>query len=156
VTEVRQLSTARRVSREVLRSYPIVAVSQFGVAEQNLEFDGYRIEAGWKAAGAIWPTLQDGSIFEDPAVFQADRLDDDEFRALPDNAYVPQGGGPLEGHRCGGEPLTQLLMPAFLGWFTKHYDWHYPSQDTSPAGKGLAQLPRSGVRGTVAPRARRN
>ena len=156
VAQVRQLSTARRVSREVLRVYPIVAVSQFGVAEQNLEFDGYRIEAGWKAAGAIWPTLQDGSIFEDPAVFQADRLDDDAFQALPDNAYVPQGGGPPEGHRCGGEPLTQLLMPAFLGWFTKHYDWHYPSQDASPSGGGLAPLPRSGVRGTVTPRERRD
>jgi retinoid hydroxylase len=156
VAEVRRLSTARRVSREVLRAYPIVAVSQFGVAEQDLEFDGYRIEAGWKATGAIWPTLQDGSTFADPAVFQADRLDDDAFQALPDNAYVPQGGGPPEGHRCGGEPLTQLLMPAFLGWFTKHYDWHYPSQDASPTGKGLAPLPRGGVTGTVVPRERRD
>jgi retinoid hydroxylase len=149
LAEVRRLSIARRVSREVLRAYPIVGVSQFGVATQDLEFDGYRIEAGWKAVGAIWPTLQDGSVFEDPAQFQADRLDDDAFEALPDNAYVPQGGGPPEGHRCGGEPLTQLLMPAFLGWFTKHYDWHYPTQDASPTGRGLAPLPRSGVIGTV-------
>jgi retinoid hydroxylase len=155
LAEVRQLSIARRVSREALRAYPIVGVSQFGVAKQDLEFDGYRIEAGWKAVGAIWPTLQDDSIFEDPAQFQADRLDDDAFQALPVNAYVPQGGGPPEGHRCGGEPLTQLLMPAFLGWFTKNYDWHYPTQDASPAGKGLAPLPRSGVTGTVAPRERR-
>jgi retinoid hydroxylase len=155
MAEIRQLATARRVSREVLRAYPIVPVSQFGVARQDLEFDGYRIKAGWKATGAIWPTLQDGSVFEDPAVFQADRLDDATFQALPDNAYVPQGGGPPEGHRCAGEPLTQLLMPAFLGWFTKHYSWHYPSQDASPTGTGLAPLPRSGVRGTVTPRERR-
>jgi len=156
VAEVRQLSIARRVSREVMRAYPIVGVSQFGAAKQDLEFAGYRIEAGWKATGAIWPTLQDGSIFEDPAQFQADRLDDDAFQALPDNAYVPLGGGPPEGHRCGGEPLTQLLMPAFLGWFTKHYDWHYPTQDASPTGTGLARLPGSGVKGTVAPREHRN
>jgi retinoid hydroxylase len=152
VDEVRELSIARRVSREAMRTYPIVGVSQFGVAKQDLEFAGYRIEAGWKGVGAIWPTLQDGSIFEDPAQFQADRLDDDAFRALPENAYVPQGGGPPEGHRCGGEPLTQLLMTAFLGWFTKHYDWDYPTQDASPAGNGLAPLPRSGVTGTVTPR----
>jgi retinoid hydroxylase len=156
VAEVRQLSTARAVSREVLRAYPIVPISQFGVAERDLEFNAYRIEAGWKAAGAIWATLQDGSTFADPSLFQADRLDDDTFGALPDNAYVPQGGGPPEGHRCGGEPLTQLLIPAFLSWLTKHYDWHYPPQDTSPNAKGLAPLPRSGVRGTVAPRQHRN
>ena len=156
VAEIRQLSTARRVSREVLRAYPIVPFSQFGVAERDLEFGGYRIEAGWKGAGAIWPTLQDASIFEDPAAFQHDRLDDDTLRSLPDNAFVPQGGGPPEGHRCGGEPLTQLLMPAFLGWITKHYDWHYPSQDSSPTGKGLAPLPHSRVRGTVTTRQRRH
>ena len=156
VAEVRELSIARRVSREALRSYPIVGVSQFGVATQDLEFAGYRIEAGWKAVGAIWPTLQDDSIFEDPAQFRPDRLDDDAFQALPENAYVPQGGGPPEGHRCGGEPLTQLLMTSFLGWFTKHYDWHYPTQDVSPAGNGLAPLPRSGVTGTVTPRERLN
>jgi retinoid hydroxylase len=156
VAQVRQLSTARRVSREVLRAYPIVPLTPLGVAEQDMEFEGYRIEAGWKATGAIWPTLQDASIFEDPAEFQADRLDDDVFRALPENAYVPQGGGPPEGHRCAGEPLTQLLMPVFLGWFTKQYDWHYPPQDASPTGKGLVPLPRSGVRGTVTPRGHRN
>ncbi len=154
LAEVRRLSLARAVSREVLRAYPIVATSQFGVAERDLDFDGYRIEAGWKGVGAIWPTLQDGSIFDDPARFRADRLDDDAFAALPDDAFVPQGGGPADGHRCGGEPLTRLLMPAFLGWFTKHYDWDHPSQDSSPRGKGLAPLPRSRVRGTVTPRSR--
>ena len=156
LAEVRQLSTARAVSRELLRAYPIVPTSQFGVAERDLEFNGYRIGSGWKAAGAIWATLQDESTFSEASLFRADRLDEDTFGTLPDNAYVPQGGGPPEGHRCGGEPLTQLLIPAFLAWFTKHYDWHYPPQDTSPNAMGLAPLPRGGVRGTVVPREHRN
>jgi retinoid hydroxylase len=156
LAEVRHLPLARRVSLEALRTYPIIPVSQFGVATKTLEFDGYQIRAGWKATGAIWATLQDGSVFEDPAEFQADRLDDETLSGLPDNAYVPQGGGPPEGHRCGGEPLIQTLLPAFLGWFTTHYDWHYPPQDATPTGSGLAPLPRSGVRGTVTPRERQN
>jgi retinoid hydroxylase len=149
VARVRKLPLARAVSREVLRAYPIVPFTLFGVAKRDLEVDGYRIEAGWKGAGAIWATLQDGSTFADPGTFRADRLGDESFGALPANAYVAQGAG---AHRCAGEALVQLLMPAFLGWFVKHYDWEYPEQDASPSGQGVGPLPRSGVRGTVTPR----
>ena len=149
LAEIRELSLARSVSREVLRAFPIVPFTLFGVAKRDLEVDGYRIEAGWKGAGAIWATLQDGSTFADPGTFRADRLDDERFGALPANAYPAQGAG---AHRCAGEALVQLLLPAFLGWFTRHYDWEYPAQDASPAGQGVGPLPRSGVRGTVTPR----
>jgi retinoid hydroxylase len=152
LAEVRRLRTARAVAREVLRVYPIAPFTFFGVATRDLELDGYRIRAGWKGAGAIWATLQDESVFADPAAFHGERLLDERFETLPANAYVPQGGGPIEGHRCAGEALVRLLMPAFLGWFTKHYDWSYPPQDAAPAGAGLAPLPRSGVRGAVTPR----
>lgn len=124
-------------------------VSAVGVAKRDLEVDGYRIEAGWKGAGAIWATLQDDSTFADPGTFHADRLSDESFGALPANAYVSQGAG---AHRCAGEALVQHLMPAFLGWFTRHYDWEYPAQDASPSGQGVGPLPRSRVRGTVTPR----
>ena len=114
LAQVDGLAKARAVSREVLRAYPITATTLFGVATQDLEFDGYTIRAGWKGAGAIWPTLQDASTFRDPAGFNDDRLSDEAFAALPANSFVPQGGGP---HRCVAETLVQTVMPAFLGWF---------------------------------------
>ncbi len=152
LAQTRQLSLARAVSREVLRAYPIAPTTFLGVARKDLELDGYQIRAGWKGAGAIWATLQDGSTFRDPTQFTAERLGDAAVGALPANAFVPQGGGLPEGHRCPGESLIQLVMPAFLGWFTRRYDLGYPAQDAAPGGGGLGPLPRSGVVVAITPR----
>lgn len=152
LAQIRGLTHARAVAREVLRAYPVAPTTFFGVAKKDLEIDGLAIRAGWKGAGAIWATLQDGSTFADPTVFRGDRLGDDAVAALPNNAFVPQGGGPPEGHRCAGEALIQLVVPAFLGWFTRHYDLTYPAQDASPGSGGLGPLPRSNLRVTIARR----
>lgn len=140
------LPKARAVSREVLRAFPIAPVTFFGVAKEDIEVDGFQIRQGWKGAGAIWATLQDGSTFQDPTRFDEERLVDGRASTLPPNAFVPQGGGPKDGHRCAGEKLIELLMPAFLGWFAKRYDLVFPPQDTTPGGGGLGPLPRSGLR----------
>lgn len=146
LVQARALDHARAVAREVLRAYPIAPTTFIGVARKDLELDGYTIRAGWKGAGAIWATLQDGSTFTDPTAFRDDRLGDDAAAALPRHAFVPQGGGPPDGHRCAGEALIQLVVPAFLGWFTRHYDLAYPAQDASPGSGGLGPLPRGGLR----------
>ncbi len=147
-----KLDGARAVTREILRAYPLAPTTFFGVAKRDLEHDGYAIRAGWKGAGAIWATLQDGSTFRDPTTFSGDRLRDAELRALPDNAFVPQGGGPREGHRCPGEALVHTVMPAFLAWFSRRYDLTWPEQDVSAKGAGIGPLPASGLRVAVAKR----
>jgi retinoid hydroxylase len=151
--QARSLDLARAASREVLRSYPIAPVTFFGIARKDLEFDGYSIRAGWKGAGAIWATLQDGKTFIDPTTYQANRLGDDQIAALPKGALVPLGGGPPDGHRCAGEALIQLLMPALFGWFTRNYELSYPQQDATPGGGGLGPLPKGGVRVRITRRA---
>jgi cytochrome P450 len=150
--QVRSLDLARSASREVLRAYPIAPVTFLGVAKKDLELDGYAIRAGWKGAGAIWATLQDGTTFQDPTTYIGERLGDAAHAGLPTSAFVPQGGGPPDGHRCAGEALIQLLMPAFFGWFVRNYDLAYPAQDASPGGGGLGPLPRGGVRVKIAKR----
>jgi len=151
--QIQQLAYARAVSREVLRAYPIAPVTFIGVAKKDLELDGFHIRAGWKGAGAIWATLQDGATFREPTQFKDDRLGDASLGALPDNAFVPQGGGTPDGHRCPGETLIQLVMPAFLGWFAKRHDLVFAAQDTQPGGGGLGPMPRGGLRIAVKPRA---
>jgi cytochrome P450 len=150
--QTRSLSLARAVSREILRAYPVAPTTFMGVAKKDLEHDGFAIRAGWKGAGAIWATLQDGTTFRDPTAFDGERLGDAALGALPANAYVPQGGGPPEGHRCPGEALMQLVMPAFLGHVARRYDLTWRTQDTSPGGGGLGPLPKSGVRVAIAKR----
>ena len=152
--QINKLMVARAVSREVLRAYPIVPTTFIGVAKRDLEHEGYAIKAGWKGAGAIWATLQDGTTFKDPTQFKGDRLGDDAMKTLPENAFVPQGGGPPIGHRCPGEALIQVVMPLFLGWFTRRYDLAWPQQDASPGGGGVGPLPKSGLRVKITPRKR--
>lgn len=149
LAQTAQLAQARAVMREILRVYPIAPSTFVGVAKSDLEIDGYTIKQGWKGAGAIWPTLQDGATFTDPTVFKADRLDDAAHHALPDGAFVPQGGGSFDGHRCAGEALVQTVVPAFLGWFTRRYDIAWPAQDAAPARAGFGPLPTSGVRAQI-------
>lgn len=153
LAQTRQLPQARAVMREILRAYPIAPVTFLGVAKKDLEIDGFGIKAGWKGAGAIWATLQDGSTFADPTTFKDERLGDAAVKALPDGAFVPQGGGGFDGHRCPGEALVQTVMPAFLGWFAKRYAIAMPQQDASPGGGGLGPLPRSGLRVKISKRA---
>jgi cytochrome P450 len=146
LAEARKLDRARAVSREVLRAYPIIPVTFFGVAKRDLELNGYTIRNGWKGAGAIWATLQDGTTFRDPTQFDGARLDDQALGGLHAHAFVPQGGGPPDGHRCAGEALIQLILPAFLGWFTRRYDLTWPPQDAAPGAGGVGPLPKSGLR----------
>lgn len=137
------------VGRELRRSYPIAPGTFFGVAKKDLEYDGHRIAKGWTAVGAIWTTLQDGATFTDPAKLDPDRMADAAFAALPENAYVPQGGGPREGHRCPGEVLVDLVLPLFAAVFVRGHAVELPTQDLTPGAGGLGPLPRDGLRARV-------
>jgi cytochrome P450 len=137
------------LAREVRRSYPIAPLTFFGVARKDLELDGLSIKAGWKGAGAIWPTLQDRATFPDPATFDPDRMSDARFAALPEFAYVPQGAGPRDGHRCPGDLLIDLVVPQFVALLVRDYELAVPAQDLAPKPAGLGPMPRSGLRATL-------
>jgi cytochrome P450 len=149
VASAATLPLADAVSREVLRAYPIIPVTFLGVAKKDLEHGGFGIRAGWKGAGAIWATLQDGSTFREPSKFDGDRLGDAAFAKLPASAFVPQGGGPPDGHRCAGEQLIKAIMPAFLAWFARRYDVALPAQNTKPGAGGVGPMPADGLRVTI-------
>jgi len=48
------------------------------------------------------------------------------------------------------------LVPAFLGWFTRHYDLTYPEQDATPGAGGLGPLPKGQLRVGIAKRGNTN
>lgn len=146
---IEALAYTRAVVREVLRAFPIAPSTFVGVARKDLEIDGFRIKAGWKGAGAIWPTLQDGATFRDPATFDDARLTDAALAALPKHAFVPQGGGPPDGHLCAGIALTDLLLPLFAARLTHGYAVALPAQDLSVGRGGLGPLPAGGLRARI-------
>jgi cytochrome P450 len=134
------------VCREVRRAYPIAPSTFFGVALRDLELDGHAIPKGWKGVGALWPTLQHANTFRDPAAFEPERLTDDAVGKLPENAYVPQGGGPPEGHRCPGESFVDLVLPLFVASLLRGRDLTLPEQDLTPGAGGVGPLPLGGLR----------
>lgn len=154
LAEIRRLTLATQVSREVLRTYPMASTTFVGVARRDLEIDGMKIRAGWKGIGLPTATLQDGSTFRDPGTFEPDRLSDEALRTLPENAFIPMGGGPRDGHRCGGEELVKMVMPAFISWFVRNHDWTFPAQDVSPGPGSVGPLPKGGLRMQIRKRAR--
>jgi len=141
------------IGREVRRAYPIAPLTFFGVALRDLELDGFEIRKGWKGAGAIWPTLQDAPTFADAARFDPDRMEDAAFAALPEFAYVPQGAGPRDGHRCPGDLLIDLIVPQFIALLLRDHELVVPDQDLAPRPAGLGPMPRGGLRATIRPRA---
>jgi cytochrome P450 len=143
---IEALPYTKAVVREVLRAFPIAPSTFLGVARKDLELDGFQIKAGWKGAGSIWPTLQDGATFREPATFDDHRLDDAALAKLPANAFVPQGGGPPDGHLCAGIALTDLLLPLFAARLTGGYTFTLPEQDLSVGRGGLGPLPAGGLR----------
>ncbi len=145
------LSYVRAVGREIRRLYPIAPSTFFAVAKRDLEYEGHAIRAGWKAVGAIWPTLQDAATFPDPSTFRAERLTDAALAALPSNAFVPQGGGSPEGHRCAGEAFVELVLPLFAFELLRAHTVELPSQDLRPGAGGLGPLPRGGLRAKIVP-----
>lgn len=146
---IQRLRYTVAVGREVRRAYPVAPSTFFGVAKKDLEYDGHAIKKGWGAVGAIWNTLQDGSTFQDPAKIDPERMSDASFEKLPANAYVPQGGGPPEGHRCAGEALTDLVMPLFAAAFARGYTVELPAQELAPGPGALGPLPKDGLRARV-------
>jgi cytochrome P450 len=146
LAQIRQLTLANQVAREIVRVYPMTSTTFVGTALQDLEFDGFKINAGWKGIGLTWATLQDSGTYHEPSRFDPDRLNDEAMRALPKGAYVPMSGGPRDGHRCGGEEFVKAVLPGFIGWFVRDHDWTWPAQDLSPGPGGVGPLPKGGLR----------
>ena len=130
-------SVKERARSEIIDHFPDGAIT--------LEYNGFHIPEGWKATGGIYTTMQDGSVFSRPDVFDPDRFGPERVEAdTKENSYIPQGGGPVEGHRCPAEDLTTILMKAVGVLLLRDYDWHLLTQvrltnDPSP-------MPRDGLK----------
>ena len=132
--------------REVRRHNRIFASTFLKRVAKAFEYGGYRVPAGWKAIGGIYATMQDPAVFADPAKFDADRFGPDRAEHLKEpNGYIPQGGGPPDGHRCPGEDLTTIVMKVVAARLLQSYTWELPPQDLT-LDSSPNPLPRDGVK----------
>ena len=84
-----------QVTKEVRRYHRIFAATFFDRVTEPFEFQGYQVPKGWKAVGGIYATMQDTEVFTNPDRFGPGRAED----LRQENSYIPQGGGPMDGHR---------------------------------------------------------
>lgn len=146
VAQLNQLEYVGQVCREVLRCNRINSSTFMARVAEPISYNGYSIPAGWRAFGGVFLTMQDRRVFKNPHSFDPERFGPARCEGhKTENAYIPQGGGPLLGHRCAGEKLVGLVMRLTAVQLLRKYTWSLPSQDLSltPA---LFPLPRDGVR----------
>jgi cytochrome P450 len=141
-----KLAYVDRVGREVRRAYAIAPSTFFGIIRDDCEHGGYRLRRGWKAVASTWSSMRDGKSFPDPDRFDPDRFGPPRDEGAKPNAWVPHGGGSMDGHRCAGEALATRAMNVFIALAVRDYSWTLPTQDLSPKMAGLAPLPRDGLR----------
>jgi cytochrome P450 len=135
-----------QVTREVRRHNRIFASTFFDRVTMPVDYREYHIPNGWKATGGIYTTMQDTGVFTNPAVFDPDRFGperaEDQRKA---NSYIPQGGGPMEGHRCPAEDFSTVLMKAVAALLLRSYKWELVPQDMT-LSKEASPLPRDGLK----------
>jgi fatty-acid peroxygenase len=108
---VRDDARARRAfAQEVRRTAPFVPALT-ARARRDLVWHGQRLPAGRRLVLDVRGTNLDPAVWPDPETFDPGR-----FLGREPDAYemVPQGGGPVTGHRCPGEGLTLALLEATL------------------------------------------
>jgi len=120
-----------RLVREVKRMYPVIPFTFFARAKTDVKVGEYTIPAGWKALGCTFSTMHQPQTFSNPDKFDPDRYTDDRAEhKRSDFAFVPQGGGPIDGHRCAGEAFSTVLMKVLAVELLRGYQWTMPPQNT--------------------------
>ena len=122
--ELLKLDYVQQIWKELMRFYPAVPHTFMAKVVKPVEVGGYQIPVGWKAMGVIHAGLHDGKIYKDPGRFDPDRFGPERQEdQKAENAFVAQGGGAPEGHRCLGESLSAVVMRTYLARLLRGYTW---------------------------------
>jgi len=128
--QLNKLTFLDQVSREVLRSNRLNASTLTARIKEPIHYLGYSVPKDWRAYGGIFTTMQDENVFTRPDEFDPDRFGPDRTEdTKQENSYIPQGGGPREGHRCPGEPHVNWVMKLVAVRLLKNYTWELPPQN---------------------------
>lgn len=99
-----QLSYTVQVLHEALRLCP-PGTAGARMAMQDVEIDGYRVEAGTVLVFGIRAVQRDPSLWTDPLTFDPDRFSPENSKGRDRWQYLPFGGGPRS---CIGDHFAML------------------------------------------------
>jgi cytochrome P450 len=136
-----------QVVMEVKRFCPNVAVG-FARARETFELEGRRIPKGWQIFLAVGENNRVG--YTDPDSFDPDRFSPARAEHLRGpHAFVPQGPGPLTGHKCLGYEFTTHFMQLFAVALARACRWEILTPDVSLRWDVVPPVPRHGLRSKV-------
>jgi cytochrome P450 len=117
-----------QVVSEVKRLCPIVP-AVFGKARRDFELHGVAVPAGWMVMWAVTPSHVEHGVYDEPGRFDPDRFSPGrgEHRRH-EHAFVPQGAGRAEGHRCPGLDFATYFMDIFAIVLLRDYTWELAAQ----------------------------
>lgn len=124
---------------ELRRAYPFVPVLA-ARARADFDWQGRRVHRGQRAILDVYGTLHNPQVWREPDRFDVDRFRDEQ----PDPyLFIPQGGGPPDGHRCPGERIAVELIKAATRWLCS-LDYQVPAQDLRLRLARMPARPRHG------------
>jgi fatty-acid peroxygenase len=135
---------AQAFAHEVRRYYPFVPVLA-ARARADLVFAGRRVRKGQRILLDVYGTNH-GPDWDDPWSFDPGRFLEADPCAI--STYVPQGGGPVEGHRCPGEGVSNGLLALTVTQLADH-GAELPAQDRHFTLRRMPTRPASGTRVTL-------
>lgn len=145
MARLQKLVYLEQITKEIRRFYPINAATFFAQVKKDCEFQNFHIPKGWGAVAGIHTTMHIPQVFSEPQSFKPCRFAPENFAALPENSYVPQGGGPRDGHRCAGEDLITVLLKIMGVHLLRRYSWELLPQNLE-LNQDLFPTPRDGLK----------
>jgi len=141
--ELDRLEVTGRVMRETLRRHPPLPVIP-RVAEEETEFDGYRIPRGAMCVVSPIFTHHMPEWWPDPWRFDPDRFTPERAEhERHTHCWIPFGGGP---HMCIGLRFAEMQVKLVLHHVARRYRWSVPEGyempvQQAPISKPMDELP---------------
>jgi len=133
---------------EVKRLTPMLP-GVFGRARADLEVGGYTIPKGWTLLWALRAPHVDGSVFAEPDKFDPGRFAPARAEHRKhEHAFVPQGAGSVEAHKCAGVDYATYFMKLFALELARHRV-ELPAQDLAYDWSLIPPEPKSGLRARI-------
>jgi retinoid hydroxylase len=138
-----------QVTNEVKRITPIIP-GVFGIAKDGFAVDGKPVPAGWMILWTIRPTHTRFGVYDDAETFDPDRFSPERAEdRRHEHAFVPQGAGPVTGHRCPGLDFATYFMEVFAIVLLRRYAWELPPQEFALDYSKVPPEMKEGLRATV-------
>jgi cytochrome P450 len=116
--DIPQLVYTVQVLREALRLCPPGAAAA-RMAQQDIEVDGYRVQAGSMLVVGIYALHRDPALWDNPLVFDPERFSPEHADGRDRWQYLPFGAGPRS---CIGDHFAMLEATLALGTIVRSHE----------------------------------